>query len=82
VAVPARRKGKPPITKLTQLRGKKINFGAKGAGSPRLFRQVLELNGVEKDEVERYSLANTPATVELLEGRIDGLVFTSRRKRR
>jgi TRAP-type uncharacterized transport system substrate-binding protein len=38
-------KGKPPITKLTQLRGKKINFGAKGAGSPRLFRQVLELNG-------------------------------------
>jgi hypothetical protein len=32
---------------------------------------------MEKDEVERYSLANTPATVELLEGRIDGLVFTS-----
>jgi TRAP transporter TAXI family solute receptor len=70
-------KGKPPITKLTQLRGKKINYGAKGAGSARLFRQILELNGVEKDEVERYSLANTPATVELLEGRIDGLVFTS-----
>jgi TRAP transporter TAXI family solute receptor len=70
-------KGKPPITTLTQLRGKKINYGPKGAGSPRLFRQVLELNGVEKGEVERFSLANTPATVELLEGRIDGLVFTS-----
>jgi TRAP transporter TAXI family solute receptor len=70
-------KGKPPITQLTQLRGKKINYGAKGAGSPRLFRQVLELNGVEKDEVQKFSLANTPATVELLEGRIDGLVFTS-----
>jgi TRAP-type uncharacterized transport system substrate-binding protein len=38
---------------------------------------VLELNGVEKGEVERFSLANTPAVVELLEGRIDGLVFTS-----
>ncbi|MBV6322115.1 TAXI family TRAP transporter solute-binding subunit [Duganella violaceipulchra] len=70
-------KGKPPITQLTQLRGLKINFGAKGAGSSRLFRQVLELNGVEKGEVEHFSLANTPATVELLEGRIDGLVFTS-----
>jgi len=70
-------KGKPPITQLTQLRGKKINYGPKGAGSPRLFRQILELNGVEKGEVERFSLANTPATVELLEGRIDGLVFTS-----
>jgi TRAP transporter TAXI family solute receptor len=70
-------KGQPPITQLTQLRGKKINYGPKGAGAPRLFRQVLELNGVEKGEVERFSLANTPATVELLEGRIDGLVFTS-----
>ena len=27
--------------------------------------------------MERYSLGNTPATGELLEGRIDGLVFTS-----
>ena len=70
-------KGKPPITQLTQLKGLKINFGPKGAGAPRLLRQVLELNGIEKGEVERFSLANTPATVELLEGRIDGLVFTS-----
>jgi TRAP transporter TAXI family solute receptor len=70
-------KGKPPITQLTQLKGLKINYGPKGAGAPRLFRQVLELNGIEKGEVERFSLANTPATVELLEGRIDGLVFTS-----
>jgi TRAP transporter TAXI family solute receptor len=70
-------KGKKPITQLSQLRGMKINYGPKGAGSPRLLRQVLELNGVEKGEVERFSLANTPATVELLEGRIDGLVFTS-----
>ena len=70
-------KGQPTITQLTQLRGKKINYGPRGAGAPRLFRQVLELNGVEKGEVERFSLANTPATVELLEGRIDGLVFTS-----
>src|SRR5471032_2934987 len=33
-------KGKP-ITQLTQLRGKKINYGPKGAGAPRLFHQVL-----------------------------------------
>ena len=70
-------KGQPPITQLSQLKGKKINFGPKGAGAPRLFRQVLSLNGLEKEDVERFSLANTPATVELLEGRIDGLVFTS-----
>nr|WP_315399304.1 TAXI family TRAP transporter solute-binding subunit [uncultured Duganella sp.] len=69
-------KGKP-ITQVSQLKGMKINFGPKGAGAPRLFRQVLSLNGLEKEDVERFSLANTPATVELLEGRIDGLVFTS-----
>ncbi len=69
-------KGKP-ITKLTELKGKKINFGPEGAGSPRLFKQVLALNGIEPEEVIRSALANTPATVELLEGRIDGLVFTS-----
>lgn len=70
-------KGKRPITQLSELRGMKINYGPKGAGSPRLFRQMLELNGVEKGEVERLSLANTPATVELLEGRVDGIVFAS-----
>ena len=70
-------KGKKPITQLTQLRGMKINFGPKGAGAPRLFRQVLALNGLEKEDVTRLSLGNTPAVVELLEGRIDGLVFTS-----
>jgi TRAP transporter TAXI family solute receptor len=69
--------GKPPITQVSQLKGMKINFGPKGAGAPRLFRQVLSLNGLEKEDVQRFSLANTPATVELLEGRIDGLVFTS-----
>ncbi|WP_374358262.1 TAXI family TRAP transporter solute-binding subunit [Pseudoduganella danionis] len=71
------RKDHPPITRLSQLKGLKINFGPEGAGAPRLFRQVLELNGIEKQQVRRYSLANTPATVELLAGRIDGLVFTS-----
>jgi TRAP transporter TAXI family solute receptor len=70
-------KGQPPNTQLSELKGTKINVGPKGAGAPRLFRQVLSLNGLEKEDVERFSLANTPATVELLEGRIDGLVFTS-----
>ena len=70
-------KDKKPITQLSQLRGMKINYGPKGAGAPRLLHQVLELNGLETGDVQRFSLANTPAVVELLEGRIDGLVFTS-----
>ena len=65
------------ITQLTQLRGLKINIGAKGSGAPRLFRQILDVNGVTPDELQVSQLDNTPATVELLEGRIDGMVFAA-----
>jgi len=65
------------ITQLTQLRGLKINIGAKGSGAPRLFRQILDVNGVTPAELQVSQLDNTPATVELLEGRIDGMVFAA-----
>jgi len=65
------------VTQLTQLRGLKINLGPDGTGTPRLFRQVLAVNGVEPAELTISALENTPATVELLEGRIDALVFAS-----
>ncbi|HEU4852701.1 MAG TPA: TAXI family TRAP transporter solute-binding subunit [Telluria sp.] len=65
------------VTQLTDLRGLKINLGPEGTGVPKLFRQILESNGVEANELTIGALENTPATVELLEGRIDGLVFSS-----
>ena len=65
------------ITQLTQLKGMKINLGPEGTGIPRLFKQVLAVNGVEPNELTIGALENTPATIELLEGRIDGLVFSS-----
>jgi TRAP transporter TAXI family solute receptor len=65
------------VARLTDLKGLKINLGPEGTGVPKLFRQVLELNGVEPTELTIGALENTPATVELLEGRIDGLVFSS-----
>jgi TRAP transporter TAXI family solute receptor len=65
------------ITQLNQMKGLRINLGPEGTGIPKLFRQVLALNGVEPADLAIGSLENTPATVELLEGRIDGLVFSS-----
>jgi TRAP transporter TAXI family solute receptor len=65
------------VDQLTDLKGLKINLGPEGTGVPKLFRQVLSLNGVEPTELTLGLLENTPATVELLEGRIDGLVFSS-----
>ena len=62
---------------LTDLKGKRINLGPEGTGVPRLFRQVLDANGIEPKELQIGALENTPATMELLAGRIDGLVFSS-----
>jgi uncharacterized protein len=65
------------ITQLNQLKGLKINAGPEGTGVPRLLRQLLSVNGVEANELQIGALENTPATVALLDGRIDGLVFSS-----
>ena len=65
------------VSQLSGLKGLKINLGPEGSGVPKLFLQVLALNGVEPAELTIGALENTPATVELLEGRIDGLVFSS-----
>lgn len=65
------------VSRLPQLRGMKINVGPDGTGVPSLFRKILSANGVEPNALTLGALENTPATVELLAGRIDGLVFTS-----
>ena len=65
------------ITELKQLKGLNINVGPEGTGVPQLFKKLLELNGVELSELKLGALENTPATVDLLEGRIDALVFSS-----
>ena len=72
---PAR--GKPAPHSLTQLQGLRINLGPEGTGVPKLFRQVLAANGMDLEQLKVSSLDNTPATMELLAGRIDGLVFSS-----
>lgn len=68
---------KNDIHSLTQLRGMRINLGPEGTGVPGLFRRLLDVNGVEPGELTITSLENTPATMALLDGRIDGLVFSS-----
>ncbi len=72
---PAR--GKPEVRSLVQLKGMRINLGPEGTGVPKLLRQVLAANGIEPGQLAISALEDTPATVELLAGRIDGLVFSS-----
>ena len=70
-------KQRRPVTQLTQLKGLKINLGPAGTGVPKLFKQVLDANGVEPGDLSIGALENTPATMALLDGSIDGLVFSS-----
>jgi TRAP-type uncharacterized transport system substrate-binding protein len=62
---------------IVQLKGLRINVGPEGTGVPKLFRQILAVNGLEPRQLKMSALENTPATVELLAGHIDGLVFSS-----
>lgn len=64
-------------SKLAQLRGKRVNIGGEGSGVPRLFRQLLKGNNIEPETLTLGYLADTPATVALLDGKIDALVFSS-----
>jgi TRAP-type uncharacterized transport system substrate-binding protein len=65
------------VSRLNELEGMKINVGPEGTGVPSLFKRLLSVNGVDAGKLTLGVLENTPATVELLEGRIDGLVFSS-----
>ncbi|MCS0597093.1 TAXI family TRAP transporter solute-binding subunit [Massilia agri] len=65
------------VNHLTELKGKRINLGPEGTGVPRLFRQVLDASGIDPMELQIGALENTPATMALLAGSIDGLVFSS-----
>ncbi|WP_344761736.1 TAXI family TRAP transporter solute-binding subunit [Actimicrobium antarcticum] len=65
------------ISELNQLKGLHINVGPAGTGVPQLFKKLLSVNGVAPDELQLGALENTPATVALLAGTIDGMVFSS-----
>ena len=68
---------KHKLERLPQLKGLKLNVGTEGSGVPAMFRKVLARNGLEPGDLRLSGLENTPATVALLEGRIDALVFSS-----
>ncbi|MES2535865.1 MAG: TAXI family TRAP transporter solute-binding subunit [Pseudomonadota bacterium] len=65
------------ITQLSQLKGLRINVGPDGTGVPQLFKKILSVNGVDTASLTLGTLKNSPATVALLDGSIDGLVFSS-----
>jgi TRAP transporter TAXI family solute receptor len=62
---------------ITELRGWKVNVGARGSGAPGLSSRVLAANLMDREDVVRSNLEDTDAVVALLEGRIDAAVLVS-----
>ncbi len=65
------------IDGIPDLRGKRINVGSRGTGVPQMIEKLLDANGVKLRQVKLSELDNTPATMALLAGKIDGMVFSS-----
>jgi len=62
---------------LTQLRGKRVNIGARGSGTPGLFMRLLAANQIDREELQRTLLGDTEAVIALLEGKLDALVLVA-----
>src|SRR5205823_5552591 len=60
---------------LTQLRGKQVNIGARGSGTPGLFIRLLNANQIDREELTRSLVTDQEAVIGLLEGKLDAVVL-------
>jgi TRAP transporter TAXI family solute receptor len=67
----------PQLSSLSQLPGWRVNVGAPGSGVPNLMQRLIEANRIDAAKLTLTRQSQTPAVVDLLEGRIDALVFAS-----
>jgi TRAP-type uncharacterized transport system substrate-binding protein len=65
------------LTQLAELRGWRVNLGARGSGVIGLMGKLLHANGVERESLQATRLEQTQAVVALLAGEIDALVITA-----
>jgi hypothetical protein len=65
------------LSSLSQLQGLRLNVGTAGSGVPSLMDKLFEANTIDASRIVRSQLEQTPATMALLAGEIDALVFAS-----
>jgi hypothetical protein len=71
------RAGQASLTSLTQLQGLRLNVGTPGSGVPALMRKLFDANKIDPAQLTLSQLGETPATMALLAGDIDAIVFAS-----
>ncbi len=72
-----KRNAQARLSALSQLQGLRLNVGTAGSGVPRLMDKLFEANSIDASGIVRSELEQTPATMALLAGDLDALVFAS-----
>lgn len=65
------------LNSITQLAHMRVNVGASGSGVPTLMQTLLDMNRIGPKSITLSQLDQTPATVKLLQGQLDAVVFAS-----
>jgi TRAP-type uncharacterized transport system substrate-binding protein len=65
------------LSALTQLQGLRVNVGTPGSGVPNLMSKLLESNRIDSSTLKISQAEQTPATMALLAGELDAIVFAS-----
>lgn len=60
-----------------QLRGLRVNVGARGSGIPGVMSRLLRANLMERDDIKRSNHDLTPGVVALLGGNLDAMALVS-----
>src|SRR5580765_3190966 len=70
-------RSKTALDQISDLKGRRINVGARGSGTPGLVAKLLAANHLERDDIKRSNLDETPAVMALLGNELDAVVFAS-----
>ena len=65
------------ISDFSQLRGLRVNVGARGSGTPGMMTRLLTANLMERDDIKRSNLDLIESVMGLLGGTLDAVVLVS-----
>jgi TRAP-type uncharacterized transport system substrate-binding protein len=65
------------LNDFSQMRGMRVDVGARGSGTPGMIGRLLSANLMERDDFVRNNLDLTPGVVALLKGEVDIMAMVS-----
>ncbi|HWI34967.1 MAG TPA: TAXI family TRAP transporter solute-binding subunit [Burkholderiales bacterium] len=65
------------FTDLAQLRGKRVNVGLRGSGTPGISMRLLRANQIEREEFTRSAVSDQEAVIGLIAGQYDAIFLVS-----